>query len=270
MKRLSQDRIILRGVEKAVELFLPYGKSRANTSPPPDWTSDPTTHLYSELLAGWFHLNKHLFGDRLRPCIITLRCGRHAAGYYAQQRFQTRDGTIIVDEIALNPEIFHAQSVTDVFSTVAHEAVHALQFQYGHPSDGGYHNKEWADWMELIGLIPSHTGKEGGRKTGVRMSHYIQPDGPFARACADLIAQGIGISFVDRWAAMTKADPEVDPGQDKRQARRKSKIASKSLFRCPNPECGQSAWGRSHLKIDCRLCSLPMTPPRDNEKRHER
>ena len=175
MKRLSQDRIILRGVEKAVELFLPYGKSRANTSPPPDWTSDPTTHLYSELLAGWFHLNKHLFGDRLRPCIITLRCGRHAAGYYAQQRFQTRDGTIIVDEIALNPEIFHAQSVTDVFSTVAHEAVHALQFQYGHPSDGGYHNKEWADWMELIGHTFPY--REGGRSKDRRAYVSLHPAG---------------------------------------------------------------------------------------------
>jgi hypothetical protein len=252
-----QNQLVLRGVEKAVEIFLPSGKNASNTNSPPDSASDPTAQIYTELLAGWRHFNRRLFGNRLRPCIITLRCSVRSSVFYAQQRFQTRDGTIIVDEIALNPESFHARSVTDTLSSLFHEQLHGLQFQYGHPSDGGYHNKEWAEWMERIGLIPSDTEKEGGRKTGVHMSHYIEPDGPFARACADLIARGIGISFIDRWAAMAKADPGSDPAHDKKQARRKSKAASKTRFSCPN--CGQRARGKPSLEIDCRRCRQPMT-----------
>lgn len=252
----NQDRIALTGLEKAVEIFSPYGKKVPASEPLSQKILDPTRQVCHELAVAFDFFNSRLFGNRLRPCLITLQRQRGAAGYFAAQRFETRDGTIIVDEIALNPELFHAHSEANILSTVVHEQVHALQAQYGHPSDGGYHNKEWADWMERIGLIPSDTEMEGGQKTGFHMSHYIQPDGPFARACADLIAQGIGISFVDRWAAMANAKPESDPAHDKRQARRKSKAASKSLFRCD--KCGQSAWGKSSLKIDCRPCCQPM------------
>jgi hypothetical protein len=268
MTRLNQGQIILTGVEKAVKIVLPYGKGALDRTSLLGGTSDPTTLFYAECSAIWAYFNEHLFGGRLRPCIITLRCGRGAFGYYAHQRFETRDGTFKVDEIALNAETFHAYSLTDTLSTIAHEQSHALQFLYGHPSPGGYHNKEWAGYMERIGLIPSDTGKEGGRKTGVHMSQYIQPDGLFARVCADLIAQGIGISFVDRWAATAKADSGTDYRQDRKQARRNSKVANRTLFRCP--ECGQGAWGKPSLKIDCRPCSRPMSVPVSDGESHER
>jgi hypothetical protein len=256
MTRPVGDRILLRGIEKSGKLILPCGKNATNTALLPDWTSDPTTKIYAELNAVAAGLNALVFGGRLPPCLITLRCGGSAAGYYAQQRFQTRDGIIAVGEMALNAEIFHAYSAAEIFSTIGHLQVLALQFQYGHPSDGGRHNKEWAEWMERIGLIPSDTGKEGGRKTGVLIGHYIKPGGLFARASADLIAKGIGISFIDRWAATAKADSGTDYRQDRKQARRNSKVANRTLFRCP--ECGQGAWGKPNLRIDCRPCCQPM------------
>jgi predicted SprT family Zn-dependent metalloprotease len=219
---------------------------------------DPTKQVSGELSLASNHFNKHLFDNKLRPCLVTLQ--RHRGyGYFAAQRYVTRDGTQIVDEIALNPDLFHKRSVTEIFSTLVHEQVHALQFQYGRPSPNGYHNKEWGDWMERIGLIPSSTGAPGGQRTGIRMSHWISPEGPFAQGCAELLAT-TSISFIDLWALATDAtarEPRAGRPTDVRHLRRlKSKVASKTRFSCP--ECKVNAWGNPNLRIDCRPCRQPM------------
>lgn len=232
----------------------PYGGSLPATRILTNTIIDPTRHISEELSFAFDFFNEHLFGDRLRRCLVTLQRHR-GAGYFAAQRYETRDGTIVVDEIALNPEIFHERPVTQIFSTLVHEQVHALQFQYGHPSSDGYHNKEWGDWMERIGLIPSHTGAEGGRRTGVRMSHYIEPNGPFARVCAELVAQST-VSFVDRWRAQATHAGINSPLGGRDQKRRKSKVTSKTRFSCP--ACKVNAWGKPELRIDCRPCRQPM------------
>jgi SprT-like family protein len=239
-----------------LSIIPPYGGSLPATRIFTNTIIDPTKQISEELSFAFDFFNERLFHGRLRRCLVTLQRHR-GAGYFAAQRYETRDGTIVVDEIALNPAIFHERSVTDIFSTLVHEQVHALQFQYGHPSLDGYHNKEWGDWMERIGLIPSHTGAQGGRRTGVRMSHYIQPHGPFAQACAELVAQST-VSFVDRWSAQATrlGIDTVLGGRD--QKRRKSKVTSKTRFNCPG--CKKAnAWGRPDLLIDCRPCRLPMT-----------
>jgi hypothetical protein len=62
--------------------------------------------------------------------------------------------------------------------------VHQEQDHFGKPSRNGYHNKGWGLLMERVGLMPSSTGKPGGKRTGQKVSHYILADGPFARAFA--------------------------------------------------------------------------------------
>jgi hypothetical protein len=52
------------------------------------------------------------------------------------------------------------------------------------------HNKEWARKMELLGLVPSHAGLPEGKKTGRSVSHYIQPEGAYLKACRELLATG--------------------------------------------------------------------------------
>jgi len=55
---------------------------------------------------------------------------------------------------------------------------HLEQHHFGKPS-GAYHNKEWAKMMHAVGLMPSNTGKPGGKQTGQTVSHYIVTGGPF-------------------------------------------------------------------------------------------
>jgi hypothetical protein len=69
-------------------------------------------------------------------------------------------------------------------ATLVHEMVHLEQDHFGTPSRSGYHNKEWAAWMDRVGLTPSNTGAPGGKRTGQQVTHYIVPDGPFAHAYA--------------------------------------------------------------------------------------
>ena len=63
--------------------------------------------------------------------------------------------------------------------------------------------------MAEIGLIASHTGQPGGKRTGQQMTHYIADGGLFAGAATDLLALGWGIQYVDRAGRFTAA-----PGPD--------------------------------------------------------
>lgn len=257
MKRLSQNRIALSGVDQSVKLLLPYDTNDTSDTNAQSFRAADPTRLVCEELAGAFDFfNETLFGGRLRPCIVTLQRDRRRAAYFASQRFETRDGTIVVDEIALNPDIFYRCSPRETFSGLVHEQVHALQEQFGSPSPNGYHNTQWADWMERIGLIPSDTGEPGGNRTGVRMSHYIDPEGLFSRACADWISSGADISFIDRWAALVGEQAQESPRNTRNTGQREAKRVSKTRFSCPS--CGANAWGKPTLIIDCRPCGQQM------------
>jgi hypothetical protein len=136
-----------------------------------------------------------------------------------------------------------------ITSTLVDEMTHLWQHHCSTPPSRGYHNKEWANKMKEVGLQPSSTGMVGGKETGQSMSHYIIPRGPYATSFAKLAAPD-GHSICNRAAR---------PGSQT-QVRRKSK------FTCP--DCGQNAWGKPELAIDCRHCESKMlSPDRTNENR---
>ena len=94
--------------------------------------------------------------------------------------------------------------------------------------------------MHRVGLVASATGKEGGKQTGQRMTHYIEHGGAFGRACRELIERGHDIRYVEL------SDPAV----------RKKKAETKSKYTCD--QCHQNAWGKSDLKLRCDQCDVPM------------
>ena len=63
----------------------------------------------------------------------------------------------------------------------------------------GYHNKEWADFMEAIGLMPSSTGAPGGARTGDKMADYAIEGGRFLEAYESLMTDDYRISWMDRF-----------------------------------------------------------------------
>ena len=174
----------------------------------PDPTEDtPTTTLYQELQQAFEHFNQALFvrelGKQLNPCIITLQRKRRSHGFFHSQRFCHLSSGAQADEISLNPTYFALHTIEESLSVLVHEMAHQYQALYGKPGRRGYHNKEWGGILKKIGLYPSSTGQPGGREVGEQMSHYIVPDGPFVRACNELITSEYRLSWMDRF-------PELD------------------------------------------------------------
>lgn len=158
----------------------------------------PTEQAYEELQTAFDYFNQELFDGKLPACLITLQRKSRTRGYFSAERFVSRDGDK-VDEIAMNPEFFAINSVEETLSTLVHEMVHLFQHHCGKPSRRRYHNEEWADYMEKIGLPPSSTGEPGGNRTGEKVSHYIQPGGDFDRACEELLTNEYRLSWMDRF-----------------------------------------------------------------------
>jgi SprT-like family len=191
-------------------------------------------YLTLERAYDWF--NEHLWEGKLPPCAITLQRHRTAYGYFHARKFASRDSGV-ADEIALNPDTFVARSVQEIFSTLVHEMVHLWQEHFGKPSRVSYHNAEWAREMVRIGLVPSDTGKPGGKQTGQKVSHYIERGGLFERTCVELLVQGYELVWYSQ--------PDKPESTTKR--------SSKTKFTCPS--CGQNAWAKPDANLLCGLCS---------------
>lgn len=205
---------------------------------------DPTPQSYGPLRQAWKAFNRELFAGALPPCLITLQRRKHSLGYFSGRRFKSSDGVHLTDEIALNPTYFAGSSTKDVLSTLAHEQAHQWQQHFGKPSRSAYHNMEWARKMREIGLIPSHTGRPGGKMTGPRMSHYIEARGLFDRAAGRLIAKGFELAFVERDLA--------GAGSAALQ-----KNLSKTRYRCP--VCSMNAWAKPNSGLMCVACNAVLT-----------
>lgn len=126
------------------------------------------------------HYNKHLFNEQLPFCRIELT-ERHKG--FVTKRFnrlktQTENGVRIYlkKELAAAPlDIQH--------SDIVHNMCHYWQYLFGRNINYGvYHNSELSDKMQSIGLMPSSTGKPGGKKKGPNLKHYIIENGLFSSA----------------------------------------------------------------------------------------
>jgi predicted SprT family Zn-dependent metalloprotease len=211
--------------------------------------STPTEQAYTELQQAYDVFNTALFAGTLPPCLITMQRKNRTYGYFSGNRWNNVAGTV-TDEIAMNPTHFATRSAEEVLSTLAHEMAHLWQHHFGKPPRRAYHNREWADTMEAIGLEPSDTGCPGGKRTGQHMSHYIQGGGPFHRACAELLAQGFAISWRDR-------------GRDEGQGKKKTKSGTRAKYTCPS--CGLNAWAKPDAVLLCGACLVALVAEEGEE-----
>lgn len=207
----------------------------------------PTERNYGELNHAYDYFNEKLFDGELLRCLITMQRRRQAYGYYCSARFASYDGKEIVDEIALNPVHLATRTAKQVLSTLVHEQCHLWQHHFGKPSRSGYHNRQWAQKMRSVGLIPSDTGEPGGREVGRRVSHYIAEGQAFDRACDDLLSFGFVIPYVDVRSSNSL------PSANRIRA---AKLASKSVYVCPH--CGVRLWGKPRLHVVCGLCDVQL------------
>ncbi len=199
---------------------------------------DPTKETYDSLTTAYDFFNAELFEGRLPHCLITMQRGNRFQGYFCGDRFSTK-GNDVTDEIAMNPTYLKVNSTEESLAVLVHEMTHLEQHHFGKPSRTGYHNLGWSKLMLRVGLIPSDTFKPGGKQTGQKVGHYIEPNGLFEKACASLLATGFDVRYGDQIGPAGK--------------RSKEKAASKTKYTCLG--CGANAWAKPATKLICGGCN---------------
>lgn len=225
----------------------------------------PTDETYPELQQAFDHFNAELFDGALPPCLLTLQREKKTYGYFSSERFVRRSDGLRTDEIALNPAYFGIVPVVEVMQTIVHEMAHLWQQHFGEPGRRRYHNKEWADKMEAIGLMPSSTGKPGGKRTGERMADYPIEGGLFLAACEKLLAKDFRISWLDRFPARHVAAHTLETATEDEmtgiegvgielsdQAQSKP---TRAKYSCAT--CETNVWGKPGLNLICGVCNNP-------------
>ncbi len=234
---------------------------------------EPTQQFYDWLRELWTYFNRELFDGALDPVMLTVQREKQTMGYFSPNRWGHREGAT-THEIAINPAYWAHHTLLEICQTVVHEQVHQWQHQYGTPSRAGYHNREWADKMESVGLIPSDTGRPGGKRTGQTMSDYPAAVGPFLIACHQM-PDSLDLSWMDLRPADSRPcqDRLVDEDElpaplgtvlgslmpdlaDSYQEHSTSK--RKTKYQCAG--CDSRVWGKPDLDIRCGVCDLPFDP----------
>lgn len=168
----------------------------------------PAVKAYQELQEAYDFFNKRLFDSELPDLLITLQRGKNTFGYFSPDRFT---GESKIAELAMNPNYFGARSLADTLSTLVHEMVHVWQwYTPAKQCRMGYHDRVWGVKMEEIGLMPSNTGRAGGKKTGQQMTHYIMPNGAFQKTVFELLKNGYSISWYDVYGSQNVIDSRID------------------------------------------------------------
>lgn len=182
------------------------------------------------LQGAYDYFNQHLFDGTLSPVIFNAVWSNKTHGYVAPDRWTDREGQTRIHELSMTPNTSSRPPI-EVYSTLVHEMCHIWQIDHGTPSRNGYHNTEWADKMEEVGLMPSSTGQVGGKRTGQRMTHYIVEGrfkDLFEQMPQEFITPFIGIPPTER-----------------------KKTSKKTKYTCPH---GDSFWGKPGIIAECQVC----------------
>jgi predicted SprT family Zn-dependent metalloprotease len=201
-------------------------------------TTAPTREQFAAYEKMFAYFNAKLFAGTLPSCILNFSRKSKSNGFFAPERWEK--GKDVRHEISLNPSTLKSRKPIEVASTLVHEMVHLWQAEHGTPSRTGYHNRQWADQMEAVGLVPSSTGAPGGDRVGQRMTHYIAAGGAFARAFRSMPRE-----LLLPWAC---EEPE---GEGKKKSPK-----NKVKYTCDG--CGANVWGKPGLSVRCEDCEAPF------------
>ena len=219
-----------------------------------------TSSEYAVFENAYEYFNKELFDNELPGVLITLQRKSQNVGMFRRGSFKDRqDHSQVVDEIAINPDAYVNLPDIEAWQALVHEMCHQWQFHIGKPSRKSYHNKQWAQKMESLGLIPSDTGSPGGSKVGQTMYDYVDPDGDFRRCAQQLRKTGVIIqlqsSNEDKFVGRTLEDQLRET--EMRQAGVKKNRSNRCKYSCPS--CNMNVWGKPELKIICGSCKKTLT-----------
>jgi predicted SprT family Zn-dependent metalloprotease len=223
---------------------------------------NPTTEFYECLNLIYTFYNKELFNDELPNTMFIISRKNNSFGYYSPERWINNE-KVKSDEIGINPMMFGKYPMIEILKTIAHEMCHLWQHHFGNKCKMTYHNKEWGDKMESIGLMPSNTGVFGGSKTGQQMMEYIIDKGLFDLKSDKLIQDQV---FQKLWfdilAPVTYVEENIEtnislsyPITTESNVQNNIRDNSNSKIKYSCPSCKSNVWGKKELQISCDLCN---------------
>ena len=226
-----------------------------NKKPKPNLT--PTEEQYLALNKAYKYFNRKLFKRKLPGCILNFSRKRNTHGFLAPERWRrVGERQYSIHEISLTPTTLYREP-NEVFSTLVHEMVHLWQWEFGNPSRSGYHNREWADKMLEVGLVPSNTGKKGGKQTGQKMTHYIEKGGSYEKAFSSMSKSYI-LPFTslegDIMRLLLSSGVGAIGGNEGKWSKKSLRPRSKNKTKYSCPSCKVNVWGRPNLRIRCEDC----------------
>lgn len=221
-----------------------------------DSTPHPTQMLYNPLMIAFQFFNREFWNGVLTDPVFIISRSRNTRGHYGEDFWCTEKGDRTYCEIAINIQNQMGRTVEEMLSTLVHEMCHQWQAECGTPPSKAYHDRQWADEMERVGLMPSHTGEPGGKRTGRGMTHYILEGGAFQQACRRLVETTKIIELFDGssgilWTDVNEADPLKRVIVPPKTAVKGKHKAAKTKYTCG---CGQNLWGKPGLQVQCSLC----------------
>lgn len=210
-------------------------------------TYKPTQEQYKTLQGAFDYFNKALFKNSLPNVMLTLNRERNTFGYFVPSIWTDDKGTENWGEIALNPDyILKDGERTDkhIYSTLVHEMCHLWQEYDGSAPRRCYHNKDFAEKMETVGLITSSDGTPNGKRTGQHVTHYVKEGGAFDKAF-QAMPKELLIPCHTLFALH---------GDNKKKIK-KARAKSVTYF-CP--KCGATVKGKEGTNVICGDCMEKM------------
>lgn len=219
----------------------------------------PTAEQFRAYQAMYRHFNRTLFGGKLPPILLNFSRHANTLGFFAPDRWEAISGGRLPHEISLNPAHLKGRPSRETASTLVHEMAHLWQQEFGSPSRTGYHNREWADKMETIGLMPSATGLAGGNRVGQSMTHYIVARGAFDKAFKKMPKPCL-LPWQSGEGSMRRRPPGGPGGEGAEGGEGEGsspagpvQSRNKVKYTCGG-DCGVNVWGKPDLNLLCGDC----------------
>lgn len=176
--------------------------------------------------------NTQLFSNKLPEIIFVLSRDKKMSGEFTSDQWKDQHGKTI-HEITINPDYFDPYNI-DFHQTLVHEMCHLYQFEFGTPGKSGYHNREFSQIMQNVGLQTSDSGTPEGLKVGRRMSDYFIEDGAFIQAFKKIQETSFELPKLKSERILKKRFGGV-----------------RTKYTC---NCGTNIWGKTGLQIVCKKC----------------
>ena len=142
--------------------------------------SEHTIDYYTFFTEAFHFYNEELFGNELpNRIIVAITRSANTSGHFAAQQWVNEKGEDL-HEIAMNPSYFGYSNLLQILSVFVHEMCHFhIYMLKGKAGANGYHCKQWANKMRILGLEPISHDKDRKGGLGSKVSHSIVEGGLF-------------------------------------------------------------------------------------------